>query len=135
MELSLISTQHCHIHVVDDKKVAVFLSVVGGKTYFLLWDLLAPESLRTSHYQCCSKAEGTLRTQAVSHRTEKYKLANMHLLSIMHLASCEYSDITNRPTGKEFIVSQTVNVSLYSKHCITTSAQDWGSYLLFRRIR
>ena len=29
--------------IADDKKVAVFLSVVGGKTYSLLRDLLAPE--------------------------------------------------------------------------------------------
>lgn len=28
-----------------DKKVAVFLSVVGGKIYPLLWDVLAPEKL------------------------------------------------------------------------------------------
>ena len=32
--------------IADDKKVAVFLSVVGGKTYSLLWDLLAPEKLQ-----------------------------------------------------------------------------------------
>ena len=29
--------------IADDKKVAVFLSVIGGKTYSLLRDLLAPE--------------------------------------------------------------------------------------------
>ena len=29
--------------IADDKKVVVFLSVIGGKTYFLLRDLLAPE--------------------------------------------------------------------------------------------
>ena len=53
--------------IADDKKVAVFVSVVGGKTYSLLRDLLAPEKPQDkSLTSVVPKAEGTLRTQAVS---------------------------------------------------------------------
>ena len=54
---------------IADYKVVVFLSGIGGKTYSLLKDLLAPEKgsgqVAVSLVQ---KAEGTLQTQAVGHR-------------------------------------------------------------------
>ena len=53
--------------IANDKKVAVFLSMVGGKTYSLLRDLLSPEKLQEKvATSVVPTAEGTLRTQAVS---------------------------------------------------------------------
>ena len=53
----------------NDKKVAVFLSVIGGKTYSLLQNLLAQEKPQGQvAVSVVQKPDGLLQTQAVGHR-------------------------------------------------------------------
>ena len=58
--------------IAENKRVAVLLSIIGGKTYSLLSDLLAPEKPASKSFAVATvrNSEEALRTEASDYRGE-----------------------------------------------------------------